>query len=51
MIEQTFSSIAQTLRLHDTKAAEAKEQIKIYLNSKRAGKWLLIFNNADNTEM
>jgi nucleoside phosphorylase/tetratricopeptide (TPR) repeat protein len=51
MIEQTFSSIAQTLGLHDTKAAEAKEQIKIYLNSKRAGKWLLIFDNADDTEM
>ncbi|KAF7173406.1 hypothetical protein CNMCM6106_007488 [Aspergillus hiratsukae] len=51
MIEQTFSSIAQTLGLHDMKAAEAKEQIKIYLSSKHAGKWLLIFDNADDTEM
>jgi nucleoside phosphorylase/tetratricopeptide (TPR) repeat protein len=51
MIEQTFSSIAQALRLDGTKAAEAKKQIKTYLSSKRAGKWLLIFNNADDTEM
>jgi hypothetical protein len=51
MIEQTFSSIAQTLGLDATKGAEAKEQIKIYLSSKRAGKWLLIFDNADDSEM
>ncbi|RHZ67121.1 uncharacterized protein CDV56_100005, partial [Aspergillus thermomutatus] len=51
MIKQTFLSIAQTLGLHGMKAAEAKEQIKIYLNSKHAGKWLLIFDNADDTDM
>ncbi|KJK65595.1 Tetratricopeptide repeat [Aspergillus parasiticus SU-1] len=51
MIEQTFANIAQTLGLHDVKPAEAKEQIKIYLSSERAGKWLLIFDNADDPEM
>ncbi|GFF58626.1 LOW QUALITY PROTEIN: hypothetical protein IFM46972_11160 [Aspergillus udagawae] len=44
-------SIFWILGLHDTKAAEAKKQIKIYLSSKHAGKWLLIFDNADDTEM
>ncbi|KAB8220063.1 hypothetical protein BDV33DRAFT_191451 [Aspergillus novoparasiticus] len=51
MIEQTFVNIAQTLGLHDVKPAEAKEQIRIYLSSERAGKWLLIFDNADDSEM
>ncbi|KJJ33049.1 putative kinesin light chain [Aspergillus flavus AF70] len=51
MIEQTFVNIAQTLGLHDVKQAEAKEQIRIYLSSERAGKWLLIFDNADDSEM
>ncbi|KAA8641566.1 uncharacterized protein ATNIH1004_011702 [Aspergillus tanneri] len=51
IIEQTFLNIAQTLELGDVKASEVKEQIKIYLTSKRAGKWLLIFDNADDTEM
>ncbi|KAL4777918.1 nucleoside phosphorylase domain-containing protein [Aspergillus varians] len=51
MVEQTFLNIAQTLGLHDMKPTEVKEQIKTYLSSKRAGKWLLIFDNADDTEM
>ncbi|KAB8069867.1 hypothetical protein BDV29DRAFT_161039 [Aspergillus leporis] len=51
MIEQAFLNIAQILGLHNVKPAEAKEQIKLYLSSKRAGKWLLIFDNADDTEM
>lgn len=51
MIEQTFVNIAQTLGLHDVKPAEVKEQIKVCLSSERAGKWLLIFDNADNSEM
>ncbi|KAA8641429.1 uncharacterized protein ATNIH1004_001894 [Aspergillus tanneri] len=51
IIEQTFLNIAQTLELGDVKALEVKKQIKIYLTSKRAGKWLLIFDNADDTEM
>ncbi|KAL4864422.1 hypothetical protein BDV12DRAFT_205678 [Aspergillus spectabilis] len=47
----TFSSIGQTLGLHDVKPADVKEQIKLYLSSDRGGKWLLIFDNADDTEM
>ncbi|KAL3432215.1 hypothetical protein BDV09DRAFT_206108 [Aspergillus tetrazonus] len=51
MIEQTFMNIAQTLGLHEVKPAEMKEQVKLYLSSERAGKWLLIFDNADDPEM
>ncbi|KAB8237922.1 uncharacterized protein BDW43DRAFT_321109 [Aspergillus alliaceus] len=51
MIEQAFLNIAQKLGIHNIKPAEVKEQIKLYLSSKRAGKWLLIFDNADDTEM
>jgi nucleoside phosphorylase/tetratricopeptide (TPR) repeat protein len=51
MIEQTFLYIAQKLGLHDVNPAEVKEQVKIYLSSKRAGKWLLVFDNADDAEM
>ncbi|KAE8420282.1 hypothetical protein BDV36DRAFT_307001 [Aspergillus pseudocaelatus] len=51
MIEQTFINIAQRLGLHGLKPTEVKEQIKIYLSSERAGKWLLIFDNADDKEM
>lgn len=31
--------------------AEVKEQVKRYLSSKEAGKWLLIFDNANNIDM
>ncbi|EED15621.1 kinesin light chain, putative [Talaromyces stipitatus ATCC 10500] len=51
MIDQTFLRIAQKLGLHDVNPAEVKEQIKIYLSSERAGKWLLVFDNADDAEM
>ncbi|KAL4946532.1 hypothetical protein BDV06DRAFT_87047 [Aspergillus oleicola] len=51
MIEQAFLNITQILGLHNVKPAEAKEHIKLYLSSGHAGKWLLIFDNADDTEM
>ncbi|EED16135.1 kinesin, putative [Talaromyces stipitatus ATCC 10500] len=51
MIEQMFLHIAQKLGLHNLNMAEVKEQVKIYLSSERAGKWLLIFDNADDAEM
>ncbi|KAK6832647.1 hypothetical protein RU639_003908 [Aspergillus parasiticus] len=51
MIEQTFVNIAQTVGLYDVNPAEVKEQIKLYLSCERAGKWLLIFDNADDSEM
>jgi nucleoside phosphorylase/tetratricopeptide (TPR) repeat protein len=51
MIEQTFLQIAQKLGLHNLHPAEVREHIKIYLTSERAGKWLLVFDNADDAEM
>jgi nucleoside phosphorylase/tetratricopeptide (TPR) repeat protein len=51
MVEQAFQSIAQTLGLLDGKPADVKEQVKIYLSSEHAERWLLIFDNADDTEM
>ncbi|KAL2820415.1 hypothetical protein BJX63DRAFT_418491 [Aspergillus granulosus] len=51
MIEQIFLEFAEMVKLHDVKPAEIKEQIKTYLSSKRAGKWLLVFDNADDTDM
>ena len=51
MVEQTYLNIAQTLGFHDVKPAEVKEQIKTYLSSETAGKWLLIFDNADDVDM
>ncbi|THC97592.1 hypothetical protein EYZ11_002947 [Aspergillus tanneri] len=51
MVEQTFLNIADKLGLHNVKPAEVKERIKTYLSSERAGKWLLIFDNADNMDM
>ncbi|CRG89885.1 hypothetical protein PISL3812_06924 [Talaromyces islandicus] len=39
------------LGLRDVNPAEVKEQVKSYLSSKRAGKWLLVFDNADDAEM
>ncbi|KAF3389686.1 Kinesin light chain 2 [Talaromyces pinophilus] len=51
IIEQMFLQIAQILRLSNVKPAEIKQQVKTYLSSKHAGKWLLIFDNADDAEM
>ncbi|KAL3438073.1 hypothetical protein BDV09DRAFT_182992 [Aspergillus tetrazonus] len=50
MIEQSFHEIAQILGLCDVKPAEVKEQMQAYLSSKNAGKWLLVFDNADDTD-
>ncbi|KAL3435108.1 purine and uridine phosphorylase [Aspergillus tetrazonus] len=51
LIEQMFLRFAEILGLHGVKPADVKEQMKAYLGSKRAGKWLLVFDNADDTEM
>jgi nucleoside phosphorylase/tetratricopeptide (TPR) repeat protein len=51
MIEQMFLHLSQILGLPDVSPAGVKEQVKIYLSSKQAGKWLLILDNADDTEM
>ncbi|KAL4769413.1 nucleoside phosphorylase domain-containing protein [Aspergillus nidulans var. acristatus] len=51
MVEQAFLNIAQKLGLLDVEPADVKEQVKIYLSSERAERWLLVFDNADDTEM
>ncbi|KAL4862504.1 hypothetical protein BDV12DRAFT_190383 [Aspergillus spectabilis] len=38
-------------RMTDLEPAEVKEQVKAYLSQYMAGKWLLIFDNADDMEM
>ncbi|KAE8132449.1 violaceus kinesin [Aspergillus pseudotamarii] len=50
-VEQTYMSIASRLRMSDIKPAEVKEKVKAYLSQESAGKWLFIFDNADNVEM
>jgi tetratricopeptide (TPR) repeat protein len=51
VMEQTYLNIAQAVGLPDVKPAEVKEQVKRYLSSEQAGKWLLIFDNADDMDM
>ncbi|KAL4919134.1 hypothetical protein BDW62DRAFT_209875 [Aspergillus aurantiobrunneus] len=51
VIKQTYLKLAQILGLQDVKTAEVKEQVKLYLSTECAGKWLLIFDNADDTDM
>ncbi|GFG15670.1 hypothetical protein IFM5058_07569 [Aspergillus udagawae] len=51
VIEQTYLNMAQALGLPNVKPAEVKEQVNRYLSSKQAGKWLLIFDNADDMDM
>ncbi|KAL4766371.1 uncharacterized protein BDW70DRAFT_155045 [Aspergillus foveolatus] len=43
--------VGHALNLVLNKPAEVKEQIQAYLSSKNAGKWLLIFDNADDTDL
>ncbi|KAE8380695.1 hypothetical protein BDV26DRAFT_279319 [Aspergillus bertholletiae] len=50
-VEQAYISIASKLGMTDIKPAEIKEKVKAYLSQKSAGKWLLVFDNADNLEM
>lgn len=51
MVEQSFLKMAQIVGLIDGRPAEIKEQIKLYFSLERSGKWLLIFDNADDAEM
>ncbi|KAJ6161376.1 hypothetical protein N7470_004772 [Penicillium chermesinum] len=51
MIDQTFLSIAQVLGISDASPREVREQIKTYLSSERAGKWLMVFDNADDAKV
>ncbi|KAK6811373.1 hypothetical protein RU639_012792 [Aspergillus parasiticus] len=50
-VEQAYISTASKLEMTDLKPAEVKEKVKAYLSQESAGKWLLIFDNADDMEM
>ncbi|PLB51013.1 purine and uridine phosphorylase [Aspergillus steynii IBT 23096] len=50
-VEKAYMSIAKMVGLQDVKSTEAKERVKTYLSHKDAGKWLLIFDNADDMDM
>ncbi|OGM49971.1 hypothetical protein ABOM_001422 [Aspergillus bombycis] len=49
-VEQACMAIAQMVGIQSVKPAEVKEHLKTYF-SQRDGKWLLIFDNADDMEM
>ncbi|KAL2861059.1 purine and uridine phosphorylase [Aspergillus lucknowensis] len=50
-VEQAYLDIAQAVGLQGVKPAKAKERVKTYLSQGGTGKWLLVFDNADDTEM
>ncbi|THC87687.1 hypothetical protein EYZ11_012869 [Aspergillus tanneri] len=50
-VKQAYISIAQTVGIQEVKPAEAKERVRIYLSQESAGKWLLIFDSADDIDM
>ncbi|CEL10496.1 Putative Pfs, NACHT, and Ankyrin domain protein (AFU_orthologue; AFUA_7G06290) [Aspergillus calidoustus] len=50
-VEQAFMGIAQTIGLQEVKASNVKERVKAYLSQINGQKWLLIFYNADDTDM
>ncbi|KAJ5504600.1 Tetratricopeptide-like helical [Penicillium fimorum] len=50
-VQQAYVNIASALGISDIEPAKMKEQVKSHLSQDRAGKWLLIFDNADNMEM
>ncbi|KAG2416698.1 hypothetical protein HFD88_007914 [Aspergillus terreus] len=49
-IDQACMTIAQKVGIHDVKPAEAKDRLKAHF-SQKGGKWLLIYDNADNMDM
>ncbi|KAJ5728271.1 kinesin [Penicillium malachiteum] len=51
VIEQAYLEIAQTIGLESPEPEKVKEQVKAYLNSERAGKWLLILDNVDDPDI
>ncbi|KAL2802591.1 hypothetical protein BJX63DRAFT_414727 [Aspergillus granulosus] len=49
-VDQAYVAIARMVGLDNVKSGEVKERIKAHFNQ-RPGKWLLIFDNADDMEM
>lgn len=50
-VEQAYMSIAHSVGIQDMKSAEVKDRVKSYLSQESAGKWLVIFDNADDMDM
>ncbi|CAG7917496.1 unnamed protein product [Penicillium olsonii] len=50
-VEQAYMKIASAMGISGTEPAKMKEQVKSSLSQENAGKWLLIFDNADDMEM
>lgn len=51
MIDQAYLDIAQKLGLQEIQHGDMKGRVKEYLESEHAGKWLLIYDNADDMDM
>ncbi|GFF30843.1 hypothetical protein IFM61606_10601 [Aspergillus udagawae] len=50
-VEQAYLGVALCLGMTDIKPAAVKDQVKTFLSQEHSGKWLLIFDNADDMEM
>ncbi|OQE40897.1 hypothetical protein PENCOP_c005G06057 [Penicillium coprophilum] len=50
-VQQAYMNIASALGISDIEPAKMIEQVKAYLSQYSAGRWLLVFDNADNMEM
>ncbi|KAL2848203.1 hypothetical protein BJX68DRAFT_255815 [Aspergillus pseudodeflectus] len=50
-VEQAYMNIAQMTGMAELNAAAVKEQVKTYLSHERSGKWLLVYDNADDMDM
>jgi hypothetical protein len=50
-VEQGYHSVTQQLGLLDINPGDVKSEVQVYLSQKRIGRWLLIFDNADDTDM
>jgi tetratricopeptide (TPR) repeat protein len=50
-VEQAYMNLAQLIGLAHVNTAAVKEQVKAYLSHESSGKWLLVYDNADDMEM
>ncbi|KAL3463520.1 hypothetical protein BJX64DRAFT_256861 [Aspergillus heterothallicus] len=50
-VEQAYMNIADMAQLPERDTGSVKDLVKAYLSDERSGKWLLVFDNADDIEM
>ncbi|KAJ5527190.1 Tetratricopeptide-like helical [Penicillium frequentans] len=50
-VQQAYVKIAEALGIPNIEPANIEEQVRAHLSQDSAGKWLLIFDNADDMEM